>query len=250
MRPIITFALTAVLAITFISCRKHNETKPQFVCYYGCVEYSYISEDSIKRSFQVYRDIECPQPVNEVWQKIHDTIVADAFRDSRSWIDTLNESRMQVLTVYPSVVIKDMEQAHAYGRNDYISLRTCCLTDSIYGFYCRTKWYDMGVHGSEHFLYRYFDLRTGDVIHFDDLLSNKSAVTHYLDSTIRQSEKAWGIQADTIRPIDNFIISDNGITFVYNQYEIGCYAIDTVMCTVPLSVFKPYIYSRWKYLWK
>lgn len=236
MKRNLIYALIVVLALPIASCHTAPET-PQFSCYYYHETGVCPTEEGIpEHTFQIYRDIECPQPVNEVWQKIHDTIVADAFRDSRSWIDTLNESRMQVLTVYPSVVIKDMEQAHAYGRNDYISLRTCCLTDSTYGFYCRTKWYDMGVHGSEHFLYRYFDLRTGDVIHFDDLLSNKSAVTHYLDSTIRQSEKAWGIQADTIRPIDNFIISDRGLTFVYNQYDIACYAADTIMCFVPYNI--------------
>ena len=100
------------------------------------------------------------------------------------------------------------------------------------------------------YYYQYYKTKTGDRLLVEDLLSNDSAVTRYLDSTIRQSDIAWGLLVDTIKPNDNFIISDNGITFVYNQYEIGCYAIDTVMCTVPLSVFKPYIYSRWKYLWK
>ena len=258
MKRILIFALTAVLTIAFTSCgqsqkesqQQSQDATPEFVCYYfHKTGVQPAEEGAPEHTFQIYRDVECPLPVNEVWRSIHDTIVADVLRDFRSWIDTLDGSHVQKLFMYPAIVMKDQENALAYEHNDYVSLRSICLTDSLYGYYCRTKWYDMGVHGSEQFLYRYFDLRTDKTIHVSDLLSDDVTVAHYLDSTIRQSEKAWGVTADPITPNDNFIISDSGLTFVYNEYEIGCYAIDTVMCTVPLSVLDPCIKKEWRSLW-
>ena len=248
MKRNLIIALIAVVAFTFISCRRHNVTKPQFVCYYGCVEYSYISEDSIKRSLQVYRDIECPLPENEAWAKIRADILSECLdQDSLVVYDMMP---LKALKEYPHVVVKDTECSYAYNHNNYASRRTFYLGDSLYGSYSLRKWYDWGSHSYEGYYYQYYKTQTGDRLLVEDLLSNNSAITRYLDSTIRQSDIAWGLLVDTIKPNDNFIISDNGLTFVYNQYEIGCYAIDTVMCTVPLSVFKPYIHSRWKYLWK
>ena len=258
MKRILIFALSIVLTLTFVSCgqsqkrsqQPNQNATPEFVCYYFHKTGVHPAEQgNPEYTFQIYYDVECPQPVNEVWHSIHDTIVADVLRHFTSWIDTLDEPQMQVLTEYPKVVVEDTAQAHAYDMNNYISLRTIYLTDVLYGYYSCTKFYERGTHGLAHFLYRYFDLRTGKTIHVSDLLSDDATVAHYLDSTIRQSEKAWGVTADPITPNDNFIISDSGLTFVYNEYEIGCYAIDTMMCTVPLSVLEPCIKNEWRSLW-
>lgn len=246
MRSITTFALSAVLAITFASCNRNQETRPQFVCYYSNISSNELEEDSAELcTFQIYRDIECPLPVNEAWTNIRNCVLSEAGK--RAVFDT---TELQKLYEYQAVVEKDTESTYAYQHNDYISLRTYHLDDSIYGYYCHTKWFDMGAHGTEGYYYRYFDLRTGRPIFINDLMNNDSVVTRYLDSTIRQSDIAWGLLVDTIKPNDNFIISNNGLTFVYNQYEIGCFAIDTVMCTVPLSILNPFLQPQWKYLWE
>lgn len=265
MRTIITFALIAVLAITFASCRRNSEPVntnevskgtaasdsiiPQFVCYYGCVEHSYMSEDTIERRFQVYRDIECPLPVNEAWAKIRADILRECL-DLDSIGVVYDMMPLKTLKEYPHVIVKDTECSYAYNHNNYASRRTFYLGDSLYGSYLLRKWYNWGIHSYEGYYYQYYNTLIGNRLLVTDLLSNDTAVTRYLDSTIRHSDIAWGILVDTIKPNDNFIISDSNLTFVYNQYEIGCYAIDTVMCTVPLSVFKPYIRTNWKYLWK
>ena len=36
-----------------------------------------------------------------------------------------------------------------------------------------------------------------------------------------------------IRPNGNFTISDSGVTYIYNQYEIGPYVMGTIKVTVP-----------------
>ena len=36
-----------------------------------------------------------------------------------------------------------------------------------------------------------------------------------------------------IRPNGNFTVSDSGVTYIYNQYEIGPYVMGTIKVTVP-----------------
>lgn len=243
-----TLLLALVTVLTLISgCSKPiSDAAPQFVCYY------YHRTDTIPATadyqgscWQVYRDIECPQPINDTWAKIHDSVFAFALCDSTR----CRKNDLKVLYEYPPVVVKDTESTYAYNHNDYISLRTYHISDSLYGFYCHTKWYDMGCHGSEGYYYRYFNTQTGDLLTVADIVTSAAPLTNYLDSAIRLSEKAWGILADTIRPNDNFIISSEGLTFVYNQYEIACFATDTFLCLVPFTKFQPCLKGNYSYLW-
>ena len=232
---IISFAL---LALALVACHKPANT-PQFVCYYyNSAVLLPATDDMPEMSSQIYRDIECPLPTNEAWTKIHDSIVAEFLNDTTSNCARFDTADLQKLYEYPAVVEKDTESTYAYRHNDYISLRTCHLDDSVYGYYCHTKWYDLGAHGSEGYYYRYFDTRSGKPISIDDLAFDVSAVSAYLDSCIRQSEKAWGILVDTVKPNNNFIISDSGLTFVFNQYDIACFAADTFVCFVPCEIIE------------
>ena len=222
-----------LLVLLLVACQKPDDT-PQFVCYYYNSSVSLpASDDMPEMSSQIYRDIECPT-------KIHDYIVSEDLNNTLTMSAKFDTADLQKLYEYPAVVEKDTESTYAYRHNDYISLRTYHLDDSIYGYFCHTKWYDLGAHGNEGYFYRYFNTRTGDLITIDDFVTDISAVSAYLDSHIRQSEKAWGILVDTIRPNNNFIISNRGLTFVYNQYDIACFAADTIMCFVPLSEILQY----------
>ncbi len=225
----------ALLAFALVACNKADNT-PQLVCYYYNSAITLPAFDDMpEMSSQIYRDIECPLPTNEAWTKIHNHIVAEFLNDTTSNRARFDTADLQKLYEYPAVVKKDTESTYAYRHNDYISLRTYHLDDSIYGYYCHTKWYDLGAHGTEGYYYRYFDTRTGETISIENLAIDVSAVSAYLDSHIRQSNKAWGILVDTILPNNNFIISDRGLTFVYNQYDIACFAVDTIMCFVPIT---------------
>lgn len=227
-----------LLALAFVACQKPAGT-PQFVCYYYNSSVTIpASDDMPEMSSQIYRDIECPLPTNDAWTKIHDFVVAEFLNDTTSNCARFDTTDLQKLYEYPAVVVKDTESTYVYQHNDYISLRTYHLDDSIYGYYCHTKWYDLGAHGTEGYYYRYFDTRSGKPISIDDLAFDVSAVSAYLDSCIRQSEKAWGILVDTVKPNNNFIISDSGLTFVFNQYDIACFAADTFVCFVPCEIIE------------
>ena len=234
----------ALLAFALVACNKADNT-PQLVCYYYNSAITLpASDDMPEMSSQIYRDIESPLPTNEAWTKIHNHIVAEFLNDTTSNRARFDTADLQKLYEYPAVVVKDTESTYAYQHNDYISLRTYHLDDSIYGYYCHTKWYDLGAHGTEGYYYRYFDTRTGEPISIENLASDVSSVSAYLDSHIRQSDKAWGVLVDTIHPNNNFIMSDSGLTFVYNQYEIACFAANTFMSFVPYDIIKPCAHEK------
>jgi hypothetical protein len=187
--------------------------------------------------------------VNEAWAKIRADILSECLVQDSSGV-VYDMIPLKELKEYPHVVAKDTECSYAYNHNNYASRRTFYLGNSLYGSYLHRRRHIWKMYAYEGYFYQYYNTLTGNRLLVTDLLSNDSAVTRYLDSTIRRLDIAWGILEDTIKPNDNFIISHSGLTFVYNQYEIGCDAIDTTMCTIPLSVFKPYVHSQWKHLWK
>ena len=252
MRTIISFALAAVLTIMFASCTKHGETKSQFVCYYYNFTHTIKLDEDWTTSTQIYRDIECPIPINEAWTKIHDQIVAEILNDTTSYAARFDTADVQKLYEYPSVVVKDTESAEMYQQNDYISLRTRYLDNSVYGYYCHDKWYDFGSHGTEGYYYRYFCHKTGKRLSEEDLFHEwyRPMFSYYLTESIKgRPDKSWGISCDSIVPNGNFVITKSGLTYIFNQYEIGCFAIDTTICTIPLSILKECIRSEWSNLW-
>ena len=133
----------AILVLLLVACQKPDDT-PQFVCYYYNSSVSLpASDDMPEMSSQIYRDIECPLPTNEAWTKIHDHIAAEFLNNPTSNQARFDTADLQKLYEYPAVAIKDTESIYAYQHNDYISLRTYHLNDSIYSYFCHTKWYDL-----------------------------------------------------------------------------------------------------------
>ena len=244
--------LFVLFALALVACHKHTDA-PKFVCYYYNSTVSLPATDDMpEMSSQIYRDIECPLPTNEAWTKIHDSIVAEFLNDTTSNCARFDTTDLQKLYEYPAVVVKDTESTYAYWHNDYISLRTCHLDDSVYGYYCHTKWYDLGAHGSEGYYYRYFCPKTGERLKEQELFHDwfRPMFSYYLTTSIkRRPDKNWGILSDSIVPNGNFIITKAGLTYVFNQYEIGCFAIDTTMCTIPLSILKECTRHEWQGLW-
>lgn len=247
MRTCRLFLSFTIVMIFLHSCSKPAyEISPQFVCYYyHRADTIPATFDSKEQRWQIYRDIECPLSVNDAWGRIHNSIFDFVFKDTTYY----SIKDLELLSDYLPIVAKDSESTYSYQHNDYASLRTYYLSDSLYGYYCHTKWFDMGNHGTEGYYYRYFDTGSGEPLTIKNMLTCDSGLGGYINDQIRHSDKAWGILVDTIRPNDNFIITDDGLTFVYNQYEIACYAVDTIMCFVPLAEFHSFIKDKYLYIW-
>lgn len=95
--------------------------------------------------------------------------------------------------------------------------------------------YTGGAHGISYRLFRNYDISNGKVIQEADLFTcgSEDAITEMLkDNIIAQSEnisstadlQAEGYSVEDIRPNNNFYLSEEGIVYVFNPYDIAPYS--------------------------
>jgi energy-converting hydrogenase Eha subunit G len=104
--------------------------------------------------------------------------------------------------------------------------------------------YTGGAHGSAGFLNYVIDLKTGKLLTPEDVFGDNineltALILHKLMednevTTIEELNEIGFFDAVTITPNDNFSITEKGITFLYNQYEIAPYVMGIT------EVFLPY----------
>jgi|GEM_PF-1435303 hypothetical protein len=100
-----------------------------------------------------------------------------------------------------------------------------------------------GAHGMHHNTILNYDLQTGSAITLDSIVrvKDREILRQRISEEIR---KNYGLQAgeslrkaglfeDTVEISNNYCITSRGISFVYNPYEIGPYAMGVIIVFVP-----------------
>lgn len=96
--------------------------------------------------------------------------------------------------------------------------------------------YSGGAHGMDALTCRTFDLKTGREIFEEDLFKPgyEDRLTESLRTNLLSSIEDQNMLFETeITPSDNFYLTSEGITYIYQRYEIGPYAIGIIKVTVP-----------------
>lgn len=116
------------------------------------------------------------------------------------------------------------------------------VIDSLLGYVITRAGYTGGAHGMYGTECHTYSLRDGFELSLADLFSQ--AALQRLDGMIREKIAAQyhastddelseaGFFPEYIAPTENFLISESGITFYYNPYDIGCYALGAVEVTL------------------
>jgi hypothetical protein len=101
-----------------------------------------------------------------------------------------------------------------------------------------------GAHGMDVLTCRTFDLKTGEQIFEADLFNTgyEDRLTEALRTNLlsRYEDQDMFFETD-ITPSDEFYLTSEGITYIYQRYEIGPYAIGIIEVTVPWSEIKDII---------
>jgi hypothetical protein len=96
--------------------------------------------------------------------------------------------------------------------------------------------YSGGAHGMDVLTCRTFDLKTGEQIFEEDLFKRgyEDRLTEALRTNLlsRYEDQDMFFETD-ITPSDEFYLTSEGITYIYQRYEIGPYAIGIVEVLVP-----------------
>lgn len=107
--------------------------------------------------------------------------------------------------------------------------------------------YTGGAHGSYIYTGIVLDAQTGETLALDDFLQEgeyeKAYLAEYLiEQLMPEAENYWEnfdeIVAYSIYYQPTFYLQDNELIFVFNQYEIGSYAIGPQFAKIPLEVLK------------
>ncbi|MDR1654302.1 MAG: RsiV family protein [Prevotellaceae bacterium] len=113
----------------------------------------------------------------------------------------------------------------------------------VYG-YTRYE-YSGGAHGSNYTFYFNFDLTNGRWLGENDIFVNEyqQPLVELIKNTILEANKLPTLDnsyylIDSIKPNGNFYISDEGITYLFNIYEIAPYYVGQTEVFLPYSKLK------------
>lgn len=155
---------------------------------------------------------------------------AQAYRDDR-----VNEYRAENL---PMTEIESLESS-SLSHADYTEGRFTCIDDDIVSYTVTKYVYSGGAHGMTSETACNFDRKSGEIITEEDFFNDGYAgsLTGLLSARLAESLEE---PADTsmlflkeIEPNGNFSIGSDGITYIYNQYEIAPYAMGIIRITIP-----------------
>lgn len=114
------------------------------------------------------------------------------------------------------------------------------LDDGYLSYRIEEYWYRGGAHGSTRVSVGTLDRKTGRQLTLNDVFGNDGLAA--LESDLRTAVIAKigdeNIQSP-VRPIENFYLAADGWHFVYNEYEIACYAIGAIDVVLPRHSITP-----------
>jgi hypothetical protein len=117
------------------------------------------------------------------------------------------------------------------------------------GYLIFSEEYTGGNHGVHSYLYHLVHLKTGRPINEKDVFTGdfQAELSKILveelakQNNVKTPEELYDlgyIGAIELLPNDNFMIDENGITYLYNEYEIASYVIGAVKIFVPYEKLK------------
>ena len=107
--------------------------------------------------------------------------------------------------------------------------------------------YTGGAHGMYGFGYDVYDMKTGQIITESDLFAEgyeegvSELLAIALDDYLTEIEESDDMIFSLPEPNGNFGVSEEGVTWTYNPYEIAPYAMGVIDLTVSWADLKPYL---------
>ena len=124
---------------------------------------------------------------------------------------------------------------------------TACKSRHLQTYSATYSDYTGGAHGMYGVINNVFDLDSGEVVTLQDLFAAdyregvtallKQSLETYLAENEAEEDMVFGQPA----PCDNFSVSEEGVSWTYNPYEIAPYAVGAIELTVSWADLKPYL---------
>jgi dTDP-4-dehydrorhamnose 3,5-epimerase-like enzyme len=225
----------------------------------------YLAADTTKGVLNLDIEVEIPVAFKDttVLKSIRAIVISNLFGDD--YISQSNDSLVhffcsEVYSEYKEnneslLNVKDADNNYSFN-NEHTLSGFSLLSDKKIYVYGIERYVDMGgAHGLETRNYFNFDLKTGNLISENDLFlpSYKSGLADLIKKRIVEESKENKDSKDTepilsledtdfwidsIKPNGNFYITDEGINYVFNPYEIAPYYMGQTEVSLPFNRLK------------
>ena len=208
-------------------------------------------EDTTAPSFEYSNRLLFPKEVTK-YSWLRDLLRKNnGIKSHQSIEDYLGNDRKRMVEEYQQAVAEtqypeyeswnwdyDNSQFISYNDHDFLTLYT-----SGYG-------YTGGAHGRAWAIYDNYDLKNKREVQLSDIVAiDSTEISKLLETSFRQDQgvkpnqslKAFGLFENVIEPNNNFYFDNWGLTFVYNQYEIGPYVMGIIEVFIPWEELEPYL---------
>lgn len=255
---LIACTLTSIL---FISCSQKTikTDEKDFIKKY------YLTSDTVKGALSIDFEIEIPVAFKDsnVLKSIRSTIITNLF--GGDYVRHSNDSLVylfskELYTDYkenyePLLNVKDSTNSYSFD-NEHTLSGFSLLSDKKIYVYGIERYVDMGgAHGLETRNYYNFDLLTGKLITEKNIFRSnyKESLAELIKKRIVEESKEThetknteailsledtDFWTDSIKPNGNFYLTDEGINYVFNPYEIAPYYMGQTEVTLPYNRLK------------
>ncbi len=187
-------------------------------------------------------------PDKGIMDSINGSIASAMFEDVPADIsieDAVTEYKDRKVAEYREANLPLLQDS-TYGISPASASWSDYTTGAVSGFYddilsyTVTKYtYTGGAHGTTSVKALNLDMKTGAAVTEEDMFKAGYAdrlsglLTGRLPESLENPADTSMLFEKSIRPNGNFTVSDSGVTYIYNQYEIGPYVMGTIKVTVP-----------------
>lgn len=257
----ILLLVSILVSITFFSCTSKTIKTDEK----DLVKRYYLAKDTTKGSLSVDIEVEIPTEFadSSVLRAVRANIISNLFGDE--FISQKDDSIVpffakELLTDYKRNnigLIDALDSTSRYSfNNEHTVSGFSLLSDKLIYVYGIDRYIYMGgAHGLETKNYYNYNLKTGKLITENDLFKKnyiselavliKTRIVEQSqeDKADKNSEKISSLDetdfwTDSIKPNGNFYITDEGINYVFNPYEIAPYYMGQTEVILPFERLK------------
>lgn len=178
--------------------------------------------------------------------------------------DAITNYYQELLTEYKldyESLIKEVESKNdsiewRYNNEQILTSHVIYCQGNILSYAIERYVYTGGAHGINTRIFLSFDINTGNSLNEEDIFKEgyETDLTPILiDCLIEQYDDMHSVadlqeryDVNAIQPNNNFYISADGITYIFNPYEIAPYALGETEILIPVEKIKPYLKAEWQ----
>ena len=240
----------------FISCSEEDKSSMSEKLTYETVNYQKVSLgcESIKNENCAEIKIEFPKvtfPVNKFVEEKINKSITDLFSQNilggteSSDFETLMDGFIQDYELFKEE-FPDVSQSWTVERSGEVKLNKAGVFSIDYTEYAFTG----GAHPNIFVSFKNFNLTNGEEITFDELftLEKQQELTKIAEQEFRKLKQmgpndnlgsaGFWFENNEFCLNDNYLITENGLVFYYNNYEITAYAFGPTELVIPYTKIK------------